>query len=67
MDTLSEKCMDSDAVGSFCGCIAGDKSADPAAQTFCNRAKTDKNVTNADLADLKMALMDTEEDSCCDC
>ena len=69
MKTLSEKCADINTVGSFCGCIAKDESADPAAQAFCNRAKTDKNITGEDLAELKMALSDLEEDEacCCDC
>jgi len=41
---------------------------DPAALAFCNRAKTDKNVTGEDLTELKMALMDRKEDeACCDC
>ncbi len=65
MDTLSKKCMDNTTVGSFCACIAGEESADPAAEAFCNRAKTDKHVTNEDLAELKMAL--TEDDACCEC
>jgi hypothetical protein len=59
--------MDIDTVGSFCDCIAGGESADPAAQAFCNRAKTDKNITDKDLAELKMALMDHEDDACCEC
>ncbi len=65
METRSQKCMDIDTVGSFCDCIAGEETADPAAQAFCNRAKTDKNITGEDLAELKMALM--EDDACCDC
>ena len=67
MKTINEKCEDINTVGSFCGCIAGEKSVDPAAKAFCNRAKTDKNVTGEDLAELKMALSDLEEDACCDC
>jgi hypothetical protein len=67
MKTINEKCVNNNTVGSFCGCIAGEESADPAAKAFCNRAKTDKNVTGEDLAELKMALSDMEEDSCCDC
>jgi hypothetical protein len=62
------KCSDINTVGSFCDCIAGEEPVDPAAKAFCSRAKTDKNVTGDDLAELKMALMDLEEDdSCCDC
>ena len=67
MDTLSKKCMDIDTVGSFCGCIAGEEHADPAAQSFCNLVKTDKNITNEDLVKLKMALTDPNEEACCDC
>ena len=65
MGIRSQKCMDIDTVGSFCDCIAVDETADPAAQAFCNRAKTDKNITEEDLAELKLSLM--EEDACCDC
>jgi len=62
------KCEDINTVGSFCDCIANEELVDPAAETFCNRAKTDKNITDEDLAELKMALMDREEDeACCDC
>jgi hypothetical protein len=67
MDTLSKKCKDINSVGSFCGCIAGEESVDPAAEAFCNRAKTDKNVTGEDLAELKKALVDLEDDDCCGC
>jgi len=68
MGTLSNKCMDIDTVGSFCDCMGGGESADPAAQAFCNRAKIDKKITDEDLADLKTALMDQEEDeACCEC
>jgi hypothetical protein len=67
MKTPNEKCVDINTVGSFCGCIAGEESADPAAQAFCNRAKTDKNVTGEDLAELKKALRDLEDDECCGC
>jgi hypothetical protein len=62
------KCVDTNTVGSFCECIAGEEPVDPAAKAFCNRAKTDKNITGDDLAELKMALLDLEEDEgCCDC
>jgi hypothetical protein len=67
MKTIDEKCENNNTVGSFCGCIAGEKSADPAAKAFCNRAKTDKKVTGEDLAELKLALSDMEEDPNCDC
>ncbi len=67
METLSQKCADINTVGSFCDCITGEESVDPAAQAFCNRAKTDKNITGDDLAELKMALMDQEDEACCDC
>jgi len=61
------KCMDINSVGSFCDCIAGEAAVDAAAQAFCNRAKTDNNITGEDLTELKMALMDLEEETCCDC
>ncbi len=69
MKTLPQKCVDINTVGSFCGCIAGEEPVDPAAKAFCNRAKTGKNITTGeDLAELKRALMDLEEDeACCDC
>lgn len=67
MKTLPDKCVDINSVGSFCGCIAGEESVDPAAEAFCNHAKTDKNITGDNLAELKMALMDLEDEACCDC
>jgi len=66
MKTLP-KCVDSNTVNSFCDCIAGEKAVDPAAEAFCNRAKTDKKITGKELAELKMALMDPEDEACCDC
>jgi hypothetical protein len=60
MKTLPLKCVDINAVGSFCDCIADNKSVDVAAQAFCDRAKVDKNIIGDDLADLKKALMDLE-------
>ena len=66
MKTLPDKCVDINSVGSFCGCI-GEESVDPAAKAFCDRAKTDKNITGDNLAELKMALMDLEDEACCDC
>lgn len=67
MGTLSQKCADINTVSSFCDCIAGEDSVDPAAQAFCSRAKTDKIISSNDLADLKIALMDLEDEACCDC
>ncbi len=73
MKTINEKCEDINTVGSFCGCIAEGEHADPAAKAFCNRSKTDKNVTGEDLAELKKALADLDEeeddddDGCCGC
>ncbi len=67
METLPQKCVDIKTVGSFCECIAGKEPVDPAAQAFCKRAKTDKKITGEDLAELKMALMDLEEETCCEC
>ena len=65
MEVILQKCLGIETVDSFCDCIAGEEPADPAAKAFCNRAKTDKNVTDEDLAELKMALAD--DDACCDC
>ena len=67
MKKINEKCEDINTVGSFCGCIAGEESVDPAAKAFCKRAKTDKKITGEDLAELKKALKDLEEDSDCGC
>jgi len=67
MEALSQKCADINTVSSFCDCIAGEETVDPAEKVFCTRAKTDKNVTGDDLADLKIALMDVEDEACCDC
>jgi hypothetical protein len=67
METLPQKCADINSVGSFCDCIAGEETVDPAAEAFCNRAKADKNITGEDLAELKTALMDLEEGEYCDC
>jgi len=66
-DTPSYKCMNIDTVGSFCDCITADADADPAAKSFCTRAKTDKNITGEDLVDLKTALLDVEDEGCCEC
>jgi hypothetical protein len=67
MKDYLDKCADINSVGSFCGCISGEESVDPAAEAFCKNAKTSKNVTGDDLAELKMALMDLEEDDDCCC
>jgi len=67
MDTRSNTCAANNTVASFCDCIAGDNTVDPAAKSFCDRAKTDKNITGDNLAELKMALTDLEEESCCEC
>ncbi len=67
METLPEKCVDINAVGSFCDCISGEEPVDPAAKAFCDRAKTDKNITGQDLNELKMALSDMDEGGCCEC
>ncbi len=67
METIYQKCVDNNTVDSFCDCIAGEETVEPAAEAFCNRAKTDKNITGQDLVELKMALMDLEEGACCDC
>jgi hypothetical protein len=67
MDTLSKKCMDMDKIGPFCDCISQAGIIAPDAQVFCSKAKTDPTVTNEDLVELKMALLDQAEDACCDC
>jgi len=67
MRTLAQNCADINSVGSFCDCISKGQSVDPAAEAFCSRAKTGKNVTGDELAELKMALTDLDEESCCDC
>ncbi len=66
MDTLF-KCLDINTVDSFCDCITGEEPVEPAAESFCNRAKTDKNITGRDLDELKTALMDLEGEACCEC
>jgi hypothetical protein len=67
MDIFPRKCANSNTVASFCECIAEGGAVDPAAKAFCERAKTDTRVTGDDLTELKMALMDLEEEECCDC
>jgi hypothetical protein len=66
-EKLSQICSDINTVSSFCDCIAGEETVELAAQAFCNKAKTDKNITGDDLADLKIALMALEDEACCDC
>ncbi len=67
MRTLPKKCEDIESVSSFCDCIAVEEPSDSAVQEFCNRAKTDKKITSEDLAELKMSLMDQEDEACCEC
>ena len=67
MKTLIRKCEDNNTVGSFCDCVSGGESADPAATAFCNRAKTDTKINGDDLDELKKALIDLEDDGCCEC
>jgi hypothetical protein len=67
MGSMNQKCSENNTVSSFCDCIGGHEAADPAAKAFCDRAKTDKNITGQDLAELKMALSDMEEGGCCEC
>jgi hypothetical protein len=63
MKTIPDKCMDSNVVSSFCGCMEDVESVDVAVQGFCARAESgkDKNTTGDDLAELKKALIDLEE------
>jgi hypothetical protein len=65
METSSQKCMDTDTVESFCGCISKSGPVYKAAQDFCDRAKTDKSITGEDLTRLKMELVDSECGQCC--
>lgn len=67
MDALPKKCADINTVSLFCDCIAGENNVDPVAKTFCSMAKTNKNTTGGDLDDLKIALMNLEDEACCDC
>ncbi len=67
METLPQKCRDINTVDSFCDCIAGNEPLDRLVEAFCNRAITDKDITGEELAELKMALMDQEDDACCEC
>jgi hypothetical protein len=60
MKTLPQKCANINTVASFCDCIAGAEPVDVAAKGFCERAKSDRNVTGDDLGELKKALMDLE-------
>jgi hypothetical protein len=62
MKTMPKKCKDVNAVGAFCDCIADADTVDVAAQNFCRRAGTgsEKYTTGEDLAELKKALMDLE-------
>jgi hypothetical protein len=60
METLPLKCANINTVMSFCDCIADGDPVDAAARGFCDHAKTDRNVTGDDLAELKKALMDLE-------
>jgi len=64
---MNSKCLNIDTVASFCDCMSSAEDIDPTAQAFCDRAKTDPKVTGEDLVELKMALLDREEDACCDC
>ncbi len=67
MKTLPKKCEEIESVSSFCDCMAVEDPSNSAAQAFCNRAKTDKNITGEDLTELKMSLMDEEDGACCEC
>jgi hypothetical protein len=39
METLPQKCVDINTVGSFCDCIADAEPVDAAARAFCDRQK----------------------------
>jgi hypothetical protein len=66
MKKTSEICSNIDTVESFCGCIQDDESANETARDFCDRAKANKEITDKDLANLKIAITDPEyEKTCC--
>ena len=72
MNPLPGKCEDINTVTSFCDCMQEEESIDPAADSFCKYADENKGkVTGENLAELKMALKDLEEDEeegcCCEC
>jgi hypothetical protein len=69
MGTIPSKCMDVNAVGSFCNCVSDAEDVDAAVGAFCERAKTEsgKNLTGKDLAELKKAVSDMESDCGCGC
>ena len=66
MRTMPLECRDINTVSGFCGCIADAERVDVAARAFCLRAESggDVKVTGDDLAELKNALMDLEDEGC---
>ncbi len=60
MEAIPDKCTDINAVSSFCECIGDAETVDAAARGFCDRVKSDRNITGDDLSELKKALMDLE-------
>ncbi len=61
METLPEKCAAVNPVRSFCDCLAGSETVDPAAKGFCDRVNSgDTSATGDELTELKKALMDLE-------
>ncbi len=67
MEALLQKCLNNAEVESFCDCVAKEKPSAPEAEAFCSRAETDKSMTAENLEELKMALMEEEDDACCEC
>lgn len=66
MRTMPLECRDINTVSGFCGCIANAEPVDVDAKAFCLRAGSgsDVKVTGDDLAELKNALMDLEDEGC---
>ena len=75
MNPLPKKCEDINSVRSFCDCMGGEGTMDPAAQAFCQRIEGG-GATGDELIELKKALKDIEgaepeesdsEGDCCEC
>ncbi|HEY6010210.1 MAG TPA: hypothetical protein VIX18_01970 [Nitrospirota bacterium] len=65
MRTMPQECRDINTVEGFCACIAGAETADAAARAFCIESRSGSErmkSTGDDLAELKKALMDLEDE-----
>ncbi len=67
MEALLQKCLNHAEVESFCDCVAKEKPSAPEAEAFCKKAETDKSITKENLEELNMALMEDDNDACCEC